>query len=111
MLSAPCDWSPAASLMLSSRGYSDASSATQLARSSRWPRVRRPTPPRPTSRLQVPSRKKKRPLPNQQRQPSLEGTVAEVSLELIKELRDRTGAGIMDCKRALEESSGNIDKA
>ena len=29
----------------------------------------------------------------------------------VKELRDRTGAGMMDCKKALEESGGNIDKA
>jgi elongation factor Ts len=35
----------------------------------------------------------------------------EISLELIKELRERSGAGIMDCKRALEASGGNLDKA
>jgi elongation factor Ts len=29
----------------------------------------------------------------------------------VKALRDRTGAGMMDCKRALEESSGDIDAA
>jgi elongation factor Ts len=29
----------------------------------------------------------------------------------VKELRERTGAGMMDCKRALEESSGDIDAA
>ena len=29
----------------------------------------------------------------------------------VKELRERTGAGIMDCKRALEESGGNMDRA
>ena len=29
----------------------------------------------------------------------------------VKELRDRTGAGMMDCKRALQESGGDIDKA
>jgi elongation factor Ts len=29
----------------------------------------------------------------------------------IKRLREETGAGIMDCKKALEESAGNIDKA
>ncbi|MBI4436549.1 MAG: elongation factor Ts [Candidatus Omnitrophica bacterium] len=32
-------------------------------------------------------------------------------MELIKKLRALTGAGIMDCKRALEEASGNFDKA
>ena len=31
--------------------------------------------------------------------------------ELIKELRGRTSAGVMDCKRALDESDGNVDKA
>jgi elongation factor Ts len=30
---------------------------------------------------------------------------------LVKELRQRTGAGIMDCKRALEETDGNLEKA
>lgn len=32
-------------------------------------------------------------------------------IELIKELRDRTGAGMMDCKKALEATSSDIDKA
>jgi elongation factor Ts len=31
--------------------------------------------------------------------------------ELVKELRERTGAGIMDCKRALEETGGDLDAA
>ena len=35
----------------------------------------------------------------------------EVSVEMIKELRFQTGAGIMDCKRALEEGDGDFDKA
>jgi elongation factor Ts len=34
-----------------------------------------------------------------------------VSTALVKELRDRTGAGIMDSKRALEEAGGNLEKA
>jgi elongation factor Ts len=34
-----------------------------------------------------------------------------ISTEAIRELRGRTGAGIMDCKRALEESGGDMDKA
>ncbi|MDP2388773.1 MAG: elongation factor Ts, partial [Acidobacteriota bacterium] len=29
----------------------------------------------------------------------------------VKELRDKTGAGMMDCKAALEESGGDVDKA
>jgi len=37
--------------------------------------------------------------------------MAEVSTELVKRLREKTGAGMMDCKRALDESSGDIDQA
>jgi len=35
----------------------------------------------------------------------------EISALLIKELREKTGVGIMDCKKALKECDGNIDKA
>lgn len=35
----------------------------------------------------------------------------EISAEKIKELRQKTGAGVMDCKKALSEASGNFDKA
>lgn len=35
----------------------------------------------------------------------------EISATTIKELRGRTSAGIMDCKRALEEAGGDLDKA
>ena len=31
--------------------------------------------------------------------------------EDVKRLREQTGAGIMDCKRALEDSDGDVDKA
>ena len=34
-----------------------------------------------------------------------------VDAKLVKNLRQKTGAGMMDCKRALVETSGNIDKA
>jgi elongation factor Ts len=34
-----------------------------------------------------------------------------ISIELIKELREKTGSGMMDCKKALTESDGNIEKA
>jgi len=34
-----------------------------------------------------------------------------VSMELIKELREKTGVGIMDCKKALNECGGDLDKA
>ena len=35
----------------------------------------------------------------------------EITLEQIKTLREKTGAGIMDCKRALMETNGDIEKA
>ena len=34
-----------------------------------------------------------------------------ITAEAVKDLRERTGAGIMDCKRALEETGGDVDKA
>ena len=34
-----------------------------------------------------------------------------ISMEAIKELRERTGAGVMDCKRMLAETDGDIEKA
>lgn len=34
-----------------------------------------------------------------------------ISAQLVKELRERTGAGIMECKSALQEAGGNLDKA
>jgi elongation factor Ts len=37
--------------------------------------------------------------------------MAEFSAQDVKALRDRTGAGFMDCKRALEEAGGDIEKA
>ena len=37
--------------------------------------------------------------------------MADISAELVKELRERTGAGFMDCKRALTETDGDLDKA
>mgnify|MGYP003289884800 CR=1 FL=1 len=35
----------------------------------------------------------------------------EISASMVKELRDKTGAGMMDCKKALVESNGDMDKA
>ncbi|AYU55071.1 translation elongation factor Ts [Staphylococcus debuckii] len=37
--------------------------------------------------------------------------MAQVTAKLVKELRERTGAGMMDCKKALEATEGDIDKA
>lgn len=35
----------------------------------------------------------------------------DISANTVKELRAKTGAGIMDCKRALQDSNGNMEKA
>jgi elongation factor Ts len=35
----------------------------------------------------------------------------EISAQTVKELRDRTGAGVMDCRKALLQSDGSVDKA
>ena len=37
--------------------------------------------------------------------------MAEITAALVKELRDKTGAGMMDCKRALTENSGELEAA
>lgn len=34
-----------------------------------------------------------------------------VSAKLVKELRERTGAGMLDCKKALEAHDGDIEKS
>ncbi|RMG19861.1 MAG: translation elongation factor Ts [Deltaproteobacteria bacterium] len=37
--------------------------------------------------------------------------MAQISASLVKQLRDQTGAGMMDCKKALTETGGDIEKA
>ena len=37
--------------------------------------------------------------------------MAEVTAAMVKELREQTGAGMMDCKKALNETNGNMDEA
>ena len=37
--------------------------------------------------------------------------MAEISAKVVKELREKTGAGMMDCKKALKESDSDIEKA
>jgi elongation factor Ts len=37
--------------------------------------------------------------------------MAEISATLVKELREKTGAGMMDCKRALQETNGDMEAA
>jgi elongation factor Ts len=36
--------------------------------------------------------------------------MAEISAQLVKQLRDRTGAGMMECKKALQEANGDVDE-
>src|SRR4051812_17088992 len=53
--------------------------------------------------------------PLARRQPSIHPTttisVMAISAADVKKLRDQTGAGMMDCKAALEEANGNFDEA
>ena len=37
--------------------------------------------------------------------------MAEITASLVKELREKTGAGMMDCKKALSETQGDLEKA
>ena len=37
--------------------------------------------------------------------------MAEITASLVKELRERTGAGMMECKKALVEANGDIELA
>src|SRR6202000_2887629 len=38
-------------------------------------------------------------------------TMAQITAQMVKDLREMTGAGMMDCKAALGEAAGNIDAA
>ncbi len=37
--------------------------------------------------------------------------MGNITAKLVKDLRDKTGAGMMDCKKALNETEGNLEKA
>ena len=37
--------------------------------------------------------------------------MGNITAKLVKDLRDKTGAGMMDCKKALNETGGNVEKA
>ena len=37
--------------------------------------------------------------------------MANISASMVKELRDQTGAGMMDCKAALADTDGNLEAA
>ncbi|AAF85376.1 elongation factor Ts [Xylella fastidiosa 9a5c] len=41
----------------------------------------------------------------------IRGNSMEITASLVKELRERTGVGMMECKKALSENAGNIDAA
>src|SRR6185436_8947425 len=38
-------------------------------------------------------------------------TTMDISAEAVKQLREQTGAGFMDCKRALQETGGDVERA
>src|SRR4030042_2749705 len=40
-----------------------------------------------------------------------EDTPMDISAEAVKKLREKTGVGLMDCKEALKQSNGDMDKA
>jgi len=37
--------------------------------------------------------------------------MAEITATMVKELRERTGVGMMECRKALVEKDGNVDEA
>jgi len=37
--------------------------------------------------------------------------MAKIDMDLIQQLRTRTGVGMMDCRKALEEAGGNLEEA
>src|SRR5579871_3329198 len=41
----------------------------------------------------------------------MEKTMAEITATMVKDLREKTGAGMMDCKKALAETNGDMDAA
>jgi elongation factor Ts len=44
-------------------------------------------------------------------EPDARTAMAEISAALVKQLRDKTGAGMMECKKALTEANGNMEEA
>lgn len=41
----------------------------------------------------------------------MEEIIMAITASMVKELREMTGAGMMDCKKALNETNGNMDEA
>src|SRR5690606_37724648 len=70
--------------------------------------------PRSTSRLAIRLREHEPPAAAACRRTSFEqirGPPMEITASLVKELRERTGAGMMECKKALTEHNGDVDAA
>src|SRR4029453_2097416 len=51
------------------------------------------------------------PSPSHRPRPRRREPMAEIPATLVKELRDETGAGMMDAKRALQETEGDLESA
>src|SRR5207249_9161111 len=66
-----------------------------------WPNGVRPRPPPPAGRELNSLRPMETGMP----------TMANISAQMVKELRDKTGAGMMDCKAALGETQGDLEGA
>ena len=131
---APPTWSPSWRPVARCRSTPIPRTRTCCPAPRRRPRARRPLPsPRRRRRNDPPPGRGRAAVPGQPRRPSSRrpagqsNTVARprpapaghtgsttsmaITAEAVKELRERTGAGFMDCKRALEETGGDMDKA
>src|SRR5437660_6557962 len=73
----------------------------------RRPRTARPSRTRRRCRKATTSRCRR----ERSRSPKRSRPMAEISAALVKELRDQTGAPMMDCKRALQETNGDMEAA
>ena len=83
-------------------------------RRQRLPRPQRPQPRPDETATRPPSRGRARRgrAARCRAAPEVEAVMSgEISAALVKELRERTGAGMMDCKRALQETNGDMDAA
>ncbi|XP_050369493.1 polyprotein of EF-Ts, chloroplastic [Argentina anserina] len=64
-----------------------------------------------TAAKKVPAAGKEQPAAVETKEPVQKAPTVAVSAALVKQLRDETGAGMMDCKKALAETGGDIEKA
>ena len=84
-------------------GRSGGRGAPAPAAETRAPSARSSHRGRPRRRAEAPA-PRRRPPPRRRR-------MADITAAMVKELRDKTGAGMMDCKKALQETEGDVDKA